>query len=146
MPVSCWTCFTTIILSQRWDEYCEEPRQELIETLLRRPGGRTRGNCRSGCARSCPKLIKQDWLGAYGEFSGVELALTRMSDRLSRNGHLLREGIGEVQQHYEAIADGFDRFFPELGEIYLPAPPPVFDCLGFLYLHWALPALDGQTA
>ncbi len=61
-----------------------------------------------------PKLIKQDWLGAYGEFSGVELALTRMSDRLSRNGHLLREGIGEVQQHYEAIADGFDRFFPEL--------------------------------
>jgi acyl carrier protein phosphodiesterase len=37
-----------------------------------------------------------------------------MSDRLSRNGHLLREGIGEVQQHYETIAQGFDRFFPEL--------------------------------
>ena len=101
------------ILSQRWNEYCEEPRAELIERFYGALAAHEE-QLPERLREILPKLIKQDWLGAYGDFSGVELALTRMSDRLSRNGHLLREGIGEVQQHYEAIAIGFDRFFPEL--------------------------------
>jgi acyl carrier protein phosphodiesterase len=44
----------------------------------------------------------------------VERAVTRISQRLSRNGELLREGLADVRVHYAAMAEGFEEFFPQL--------------------------------
>jgi len=65
-------------------------------------------------AEALPRMIEQDWLGSYRDFSGVEVAIQRISTRLSRNGHLLCDGLLDVQSHYSALSDGFDAFFPEL--------------------------------
>jgi acyl carrier protein phosphodiesterase len=65
-------------------------------------------------AAMTPRMIDQDWLGSYRDYQGVEIAIHRISTRLSRNGHLLREGLPDLQTNYAAIASGFDSFFPEL--------------------------------
>jgi acyl carrier protein phosphodiesterase len=101
------------VLSQRWDAYCATSKQALIERFYQALADHE-DVLPEKLQEILPRLIKQDWLGAYGEFSGVELAISRISTRLSRNGHLLREGISDVLQHYEAIASGFDQFFPDL--------------------------------
>ncbi len=61
-----------------------------------------------------PRMVSQDWLGSYQHFSGVEVAIDRTSQRLSRNGDLLREGLLDVQSNYAALEEGFHVFFPDL--------------------------------
>lgn len=63
-----------------------------------------------------PMMIEQNWLASYQEFSGVEVAISRMSGRLSKNGHLLRDGLLDLRTHYASLCSGFDEFFPELIE------------------------------
>ena len=101
------------LLSQRWAAYCPIPREQLIasfyhaldehHTLLPE---KLRG--------IAPHMIEHDWLGGYLDFAGVEWAIVRMSQRLSRNGHLLREGLADLRSHYGALGADFDLFFPEL--------------------------------
>ena len=102
------------LLSQQWERYSEGTgRHELIarfyaaltahEPLL---PARLR--------EMLPYLIRQDWLGGYVRFDGVAETVARVSRRLSRNGHLLREGIDDLLAHREAIESGFGQFFPDL--------------------------------
>ncbi|WP_426104054.1 ACP phosphodiesterase [Massilia sp. TSP1-1-2] len=65
-------------------------------------------------ARAAPYMIEQDWLGSYLRFEGVETAVCRISTRLSKNGHLLREGLADLQANYAQLETGFHAFFPEL--------------------------------
>jgi len=61
-----------------------------------------------------PRIAEQNWLLAYRQVEGFEYAATRISHRLSRNGHLLRAGIQDTLQNYAEIEAGFLHFFPEL--------------------------------
>jgi acyl carrier protein phosphodiesterase len=101
------------VLSQDWERYCDIPRTELISRFYQALAAHE-AILPERLRQIAPRLIQQDWLGAYGELEGVELAVNRLSTRLSRNGHLLREGLADVRTHYAAFARGFGDFFPDL--------------------------------
>ena len=50
-------------------------------------------------ARISPWMIDQDWLSSYHELAGVELAVERMSTRLSRQGDVMRDGILDLRSN-----------------------------------------------
>lgn len=101
------------LLSQQWERYCATDREALIARFYaalttHEPVLPAR------LQEMLPYLIRQDWLGGYAQFDGVAETVARVSRRLSRNGHLLREGIEDLLAHREAIAAGFGQFFPDL--------------------------------
>ncbi|MBR7800157.1 ACP phosphodiesterase [Undibacterium fentianense] len=61
-----------------------------------------------------PRMIEQDWLGSYQNRDGVNIATHRVSSRLSKNGHLLRECLLDLERHEQVIELGFHEFFPQL--------------------------------
>ena len=101
------------ILSQRWATFSAVPRVQFIgqfyaalqahEPILPE---RLRA--------LLPSLIGQDWLTRYHEMDGVDWAITRMSQRLSKNGEILRACLDNAHASYAELAAGFDTFFPEL--------------------------------
>lgn len=101
------------VLALRWERYSEVPLAEFIAGFY--------GTLRRHAAVLPPKLaelapymIEQDWLGSYRSYAGVDLALRRISTRLSKNGDLMRDALADLERHSAAIAAGFDVFFPEL--------------------------------
>lgn len=59
----------------------------------------------------------QDLLASYADLPGVELALTRVARRLSKRLGKTVEmagGVGELERSYEAFAEDFREFFPQL--------------------------------
>lgn len=67
-------------------------------------------------AHAAPYMIEQDWLGSYVDYAGVDLAIRRMSTRLSKHGDLLCAGLDDLVRQYDALGAGFHAFFPELVE------------------------------
>lgn len=63
---------------------------------------------------AAPRMVEQDWISSYVEFDGVQIAIQRMSHRLSRNGHLLRDGLQDLALHYDQLTALFFDFFPQL--------------------------------
>ncbi|MFZ6820324.1 ACP phosphodiesterase [Undibacterium sp. Ji22W] len=101
------------LLAQHWQHYSEQNLQIFIQEFYREL--LTRSTLfPSNLAYAAPRMVVQDWLGSYTEFDGVKLAIDRVSTRLSRNGHLLRETITDLQQNYDELNQGFLSFFPDL--------------------------------
>ncbi|QGZ40404.1 acyl carrier protein phosphodiesterase [Pseudoduganella flava] len=100
-------------LSRHWDSWCDVPKDELIARFY---GALTAHEpmLPPRLREMLPYLVRQDWLGGYGTYEGVEATIARVSRRLSRNGDLLRDGLQDLARHREAIAQGFQRFFPDL--------------------------------
>ena len=61
-----------------------------------------------------PRIAAHDWLGSYRERASVDLAVTRIATRLSRNGERLVECLDDLRRHEARIGAGFDAFFPQL--------------------------------
>ena len=61
-----------------------------------------------------PRIAAHDWLGSYRERDSVDLAVTRIATRLSRNGDRLVACLDDLRAHEAEIAAGFDAFFPQL--------------------------------
>lgn len=101
------------MLATRWPSYSAMPIHEFTRRFY---AALTKHEhiLPENLAAIVPRMIAQDWLSSYQDFSGVEQAIHRISQRLSRNGHLLRDGLQDLRENYSAIADGFDMFFPEL--------------------------------
>lgn len=101
------------LLATHWERYSDVPLADFIarfyDALERRADVLP-----SNLAWAAPRMIEQDWLGSYADYAGVEIAIRRISTRLSKNGHLLRDGLADLEIHHEEIAAGFHRFFPEL--------------------------------
>ena len=101
------------VLSRHWAQYSASPKAALIsrfyaallinEHLLP-----------DNLRKALPYMTSQDWLGSYHDFASVDLTIRRVSRRLSRNGHLLCEGIVDLEKNYDALSDGFQAFFPDL--------------------------------
>ena len=62
-----------------------------------------------------PRMRTQNWLASYGSLQGVELALSRMSRRLSGNIRL-DDAMIDINAHYGTLEDNFSAFFPDLIE------------------------------
>lgn len=61
-----------------------------------------------------PRFAAHDWFGSYRERANVDLAVTRIATRLSRNGHALVACLDDLARHEPAISASFDTFFPDL--------------------------------
>ncbi len=101
------------VLIVNWKRYSDRPAEELIARFYRALEGR-RAILPERLQRMLPYMVEHDWLGSYREFAGVELAASRVSQRLSKNGDLLREGIEDLRKNYESLSAGFHEFFPDL--------------------------------
>ncbi len=101
------------LLATRWSSYSAAPLDMFIARFyaaLKRRADILPPNL----ARLVPFMIEQDWLGSYKDYAGVEIAVRRISTRLSKNGDVMRDGLVDLGTHYAEIAQGFDVFFPEL--------------------------------
>jgi acyl carrier protein phosphodiesterase len=101
------------LLAANWARYADVPLDALITrfyTALVRRADLLPPNL----ARIAPYMIEQDWLGSYRDYAGVDLAIRRMSTRLSKNGDVMRDALADLELHYATIETGFHRFFPEL--------------------------------
>jgi acyl carrier protein phosphodiesterase len=101
------------LLSLQWQRWCDEPRQAMLDrfyTALAEHEALLPDRLRA----MAPRMVELNWLDSYEDFASVEVAIDRISLRLSRNGAQLREGIADLRTHYDALAAGFERFFPEL--------------------------------
>ncbi|QYF93672.1 ACP phosphodiesterase [Massilia sp. PAMC28688] len=101
------------LLSRHWAQYSDLPRRQFIAqfyaALLAHDAilpERLRA--------ILPSLVGHDWLARYHHMDGVAWAVTRMSQRLSKNGQLLRDCLPDLHAHYGALEALFDAFFPEL--------------------------------
>lgn len=58
-------------------------------------------------------MIKHDWLKNYGEFWGIERALTGISRRTTYESHM-EQATEDLKLHYELFDEKFGVFFPEI--------------------------------
>ncbi|HEX8614608.1 MAG TPA: ACP phosphodiesterase [Telluria sp.] len=101
------------VLALRWARYSEVPLADFIAGFYRTLT-RHAAVLPPTLSELAPYMIEQDWLGSYSTYAGVDRALRRISTRLSKNGDVMRDALGDLERHAAAIADGFDVFFPEL--------------------------------
>lgn len=64
-------------------------------------------------AAMLPRLIEHDWLTAYRHTTGIAQTLDAMARRIP-HAAVLAGGIDELNGHYDALREDFERFFPEL--------------------------------
>ena len=62
-----------------------------------------------------PRMLSQNWLASYGSLNGVQLALSRMSNRLSGNIRL-DDAMVDINANYSTLEGNFSSFFPDLIE------------------------------
>jgi acyl carrier protein phosphodiesterase len=60
-----------------------------------------------------PDMIANDWLCSYVELAGLQYTLERTARRFKRSTPIA-QGYDEILEHYDALEQGFQRFFPEL--------------------------------
>lgn len=101
------------LLAKEWARYSDADLEEFIQRFYRALVLHA-DVLPARLAQAAPVMIEQDWLGSYREYAGVEIAIKRISTRLSRNGELLRDGLSDLREHYAQIEHGFHIFFPEL--------------------------------
>lgn len=61
-----------------------------------------------------PRMAADDWLGSYRDRANVDRAITRMANRLSRNGDRLVATLHDFRAIESGAAAMFDGFFGEL--------------------------------
>lgn len=64
--------------------------------------------------RIAPLMAQGDWLGSYRHRDTVDLAVTRIAGRLSRNGARLVDCLAVLRRHEIEAEAGFATFFPDL--------------------------------
>lgn len=101
------------VLALNWERYADMPLDGFIERFYRALDRRA-DILPDNVARMAPRMIEQDWIGSYVDYAGVDVAVRRISTRLSRNGDVMRAALVDVDRHYDALAEGFHTFFPQL--------------------------------
>ncbi len=99
------------LLIAHWSQFMAQPFPEFVDAayaLLQQ---------QSACLpprlqQALPVMIRQDWLGSYATWEGVELALARVSRRMKRSD-LLAQVWPAIAVCREELAMDFLDFFPE---------------------------------
>ena len=102
-------------LARDWDRYCDIPLQAFTAPFYRYLLARV-DELPGRLQRIAPLMAAHDWLGSYRERGNVDRAVTRIATRLSRNGERLVQCLDDLRRHEDAIAAGFERFFPQLAD------------------------------
>jgi acyl carrier protein phosphodiesterase len=101
------------LLANHWERYADVPLEALIQRFYGALARRA-DVLPPNLARAAPYMIEQDWLGSYRDYAGVDLAVRRISTRLSKGGELMRSALADLESNYAALETGFHGFFPEL--------------------------------
>ena len=99
-------------LYRHWCKFADVELDEFISHvygILRAPGTVLPGRLRA----MVPVMIREDWLGSYQDLQGVDLALNRLSKRITRGDRLLG-AVDEIKHHYLKLEADFLIFFPDL--------------------------------
>jgi len=101
------------VLAKNWEEYCATPLAEFAQNFYRVLADNA-ALLPERLARMAPYMIQNDWLTSYRDYESVEMAVNRLSQRLSRNDDLLRACLQDARLHYAFLSDSFLAFFPDL--------------------------------
>ena len=99
-------------LYRHWCKFAGVGLDEFISHvygILRAPGAMLPERLRA----MVPVMIREDWLGSYKDLQGVDLALNRLSKRITRGDRLLG-AVDEIKHHYLKLEADFLIFFPDL--------------------------------
>jgi acyl carrier protein phosphodiesterase len=114
--------FYDYYLSKHWSQYSSVPLRTFIdrfylvlETHLELLTDGLRPTIGHRLAVAAPYMIRQDWLGSYGDLDGIALTLRRISTRLKRVNPLA-QGIEDLINYDKEIERSFHEFFPLLVE------------------------------
>jgi acyl carrier protein phosphodiesterase len=99
-------------LSVHWGEYCAQPLRAFVDEVYAQFAAYP-GPLPERARDAFGYMLRDDWLGSYGTFEGIDTLLKRLSRRLQRQ-NLLGEGMEQLRAHYAALEADFREFFPEL--------------------------------
>ena len=100
-------------LARDWARYCDTPLDAFTASFYRYLLSR-QDELPERLRRIAPLMASGDWLGSYRQRDSVDLAVTRIATRLSRNGQCLVACLEDLRRHETEIAAGFELFFPQL--------------------------------
>ena len=100
-------------LARDWARYCDTPLDAFTASFYRYLLSR-QDELPERLRRIAPLMASGDWLGSYRQRDSVDLAVTRIATRLSRNGDRLVACLEDLRRHEAEIAAGFELFFPQL--------------------------------
>ena len=100
-------------LARDWARYCDTPLDAFTAPFYRYLLSR-QDELPERLRRIAPLMASGDWLGSYRRRDSVDLAVTRIATRLSRNGDRLVACLEDLRRHEAEIAAGFELFFPQL--------------------------------
>ena len=98
-------------LAVHWDEYADMPLRTFLSGVRRIV--REYDDILPERLSHIIPIIFAELLPSYLEVKGVDLALRRMSHRISRPNRL-GEGCVELRRHYDELWEDFREFLPEL--------------------------------
>lgn len=101
------------VLAKNWEQYCATQLPEFAQDFYR-VLAENAALLPERLARMAPYMIQNDWLTSYRDYESVEMAVNRLSQRLSRNDDLLRDCLQDARAHYVYLNDSFLAFFPDL--------------------------------
>lgn len=96
-------------LTRHWPQFSDQPLPEFIDAfhgLLEARSDLLPARLRA----LLPRLVRENWLGSYGDLPGLGRTFTRMSGRL-RRPELLLGAEAEIARSYEALEGEFHGFF-----------------------------------
>lgn len=106
--------FYDYYLSKHWSQYSSVPLRTFIDRFYSVLESHVE-LLPDRLATAAPYMIRQDWLGCYGDLDGIALTLRRISHRLKRVNPLAA-GIEDLIQSDQEIERSFHDFFPLLVE------------------------------
>lgn len=103
-------------LATDWSRYRDEPLGDFIDRA--HEALRSHQHLMPPAMRyPVDKLLEQDWLRSYATVEGIELALRRMSQRLTERFDRpvqLHTAVADLVEHDAALRGDFHAFFPQL--------------------------------
>lgn len=106
------------LLARDWAHHTDEPLEAFTARFYRHLLAQ-RSRLPARLQAIAPRIAAHDWLGSYRRRESVDLAVSRIATRLSRNGERLVACLHGLRRHEADIAAGFEAFFPQL-QAYVP--------------------------
>lgn len=102
-------------LARDWTRWSDEPLDGFTARFYRVLLAATGDTAMPPRLRAlAPRIAAHDWLGSYRERANVDLAVTRIATRLSRNGERLVACLDDLRTHEAEAEAAFAALFPAL--------------------------------
>ncbi|MEJ2004881.1 MAG: ACP phosphodiesterase [Cyclobacteriaceae bacterium] len=104
--------FNDHLLAVEWSAYSATPLEEFAGHVYKTMQ-RNDDILPAGARRMLPYMIDGNWLVSYGTLSGIDRALTGLSQRTSFRSNM-ENASRELARDYDFYRESFQNFFPDL--------------------------------